>query len=66
MGDLRDFVAMQVNLAQRELNGLLMLHPEERTCEAIPLLRLYKLEDNHANNQGGCSFLKDFRNAEVL
>ncbi|KAF2844383.1 hypothetical protein T440DRAFT_484227 [Plenodomus tracheiphilus IPT5] len=66
MGDLGDFVATQVKLAQRDLNELLMLHPEERRCEAIPLLRLYKMEDNHANNQGGWSFLKDPRNAEIL
>ena len=50
MGDLRDFVATQVNLAQRDLDELLMLYPEERRCEVIPLLCLYKLEDNHANN----------------
>jgi hypothetical protein len=66
MGDLRDFVATQVKLAQRDLNELLMLHPEERRCEAIPHLRLYKMEDNHANNQGEWSFLKDLRNAEIL
>lgn len=66
MGDLRDFIATQVNLAQRDLNELLMLHPDERRCEVIPLLRLYKLEDNHANNQGSWSFLKDLRNADAL
>jgi hypothetical protein len=66
MGDLGDFVATQVKLAQRYLNELLMLHPEERRSEAIPFLRLYKMEDNHANNQGEWSFLKDLRNAEIL
>jgi hypothetical protein len=43
-----------------------MLHPEERRCEASPLLRLYKMEDNDANNQREWSFLKDPRNAEIL
>lgn len=66
MGDLRDFVATQVKLAQRDLDELLILHPEERRSEVIPPLRLYKLEDNHANNEAGWSFLKDVRNAEAL
>jgi hypothetical protein len=66
MGDLRDFVATQVRLAQKDLDKLLMLHPEERRCDVVPLLRLYKLEDNHANNQSGWSFLKDVRNTEAL
>jgi hypothetical protein len=66
MGGLRDFVAAQVQLAQKELNALLMLHPEESRSEVIPPLWMYKLEDNHANNQAGWSFLKDARNAEVL
>jgi hypothetical protein len=66
MGDLRDFVATQVRLAQRDLDELLMLHPEEHRCDVVPLLWLYKLEDNHANNQAGRSFLRDVRNAEAL
>jgi hypothetical protein len=66
MGDLRAFVATQVNLAQRDLEGLLTLHEEESRREVVPLLQLYKLEDNHANNQGGWSFLNDTRNAGAL
>lgn len=66
MGDLRDFVATQVKLVQRDLEELLMLHPEERRSEVIPALPLYKLEDNHARNEAGWSFLKDTRNAEAL
>jgi hypothetical protein len=38
MGDLRDFVATQVRLAQRDLDELLMLHLEERRCDVVPLL----------------------------
>jgi hypothetical protein len=66
MGDLRDFMATQVRLAQRDLDELLMLHLEEHRCDVVPLLWLYKLEDNHANNQAGQSFLRDIRNAEAL
>jgi hypothetical protein len=66
MGDLRDFVAVQVRLAQRELSELILLHPEESRGNVVPPLKLYKLEDNHANNQTGWSFLKDLRNIETL
>lgn len=66
MGDLRDFVATQVQLAQRDLNELLLLHPDETRHETVPALRLYKLEDNHADNSCGWSFLKDPRNADTL
>jgi hypothetical protein len=46
-------VATQVRLAQRDLDKLLMLHLEECRCNVVLLLWLYKLEDNHTNNQAG-------------
>ncbi|KAF3031175.1 hypothetical protein E8E12_000438 [Didymella heteroderae] len=63
---LRDFVASQVKRAQRDLEDLLLLHPEECRDEVVPRVALHRLKDDHSNSQKGWNFLQDPRNADQL
>jgi hypothetical protein len=66
MSALRDFVASQVERAQRDLEDLLLLHPEERRDEVVPSVALHRLKDDHSNNEKGWNFLQDDRNSDQL
>jgi hypothetical protein len=66
MDALRNFIAVQVEKAQQELEDLLLLHPEEARDDIVPPVHLYRLQDNHSNGQKGWNFLKDQRNADEL
>jgi hypothetical protein len=63
---LRKFIAVQVNKAQKELEGLLLLHPDEARGDVVPQVLLYRLHDNHSNEKKGWNFLQDQRNADQL
>lgn len=62
LNDFRDFVAVQVRLAQEELRDLLFHKPEE----PLPRLHLDHLQDDCSNAQTGWNFLKDRRTVEQL
>lgn len=51
MDALRDFVAAQLRHAQRDLQDLLLLHPEESREDVVPTLYLHRLRDDHSNSQ---------------
>lgn len=50
MDALRDFVAAQLRHAQRDLQDLLLLHPEESREDVVPTLYLHRLRDDHSNS----------------
>jgi hypothetical protein len=66
MDALRKFIAVQVDKAQKELEGLLLLHPDEARDDVVPPVLLYRLQDNHSNEKKGWNFLQDQRNADQL
>jgi hypothetical protein len=66
MVGLRDFVRIQVQLAQKELRELLLVHPDEQLEGTVPHLRLRNLKDNLAKADSGWNFLKDVRNESEL
>jgi hypothetical protein len=66
MDALRKFVAVQVDRAQQELEGLLLLHPDEARDNVVPQVLLYRLQDNHSNEKKSWNFLQDQRNADQL
>jgi hypothetical protein len=66
MDALRKFIAVQVDKAQKELEGLLLLHPDEARDDVVPQVLLYRLHDNHSNEKKGWNFLQDQRNADQL
>jgi hypothetical protein len=66
MDALRKFVAIQVNKAQQELEGLFLLHPDESRDDVVPGILLHRLQDNHSSGKKGWSFLKDERNVDQL
>jgi hypothetical protein len=53
---------VQVELAQDQLQQLLLIHVEEAGEDVVPMLRLQDLKDDPALNQPGHSFLTDVRN----
>jgi hypothetical protein len=55
-----------VDKAQQELEGLLLLHPDEARDDVVPQVHLYRLQDNHSNEKKGWNFLQDQRNADQL
>jgi hypothetical protein len=66
MESMRDFVALQVRKAQKELESLLLLHPEENRDDVVPSFFLHRLQDDHGNSQKGWNFFKDMRNTDQL
>jgi hypothetical protein len=66
MADFKRFISTQVELAQAELEGLLLLQPDETREGVVPVFQLRELKDNPAKNRKGWSFLRDERNREVL
>jgi hypothetical protein len=57
MDALRRFIAVQVDKAQKELEGLLFLYPDEARDDVVPQVLLYRLQDNHSNEKKGWNFL---------
>ena len=53
MDALRKFIAVQVDKAQKELEGLLLLYPDEARDDVVPQVLLYRLQDNHSNEKKG-------------
>jgi hypothetical protein len=66
MDSFRGLVRSMVARAQRDLEDLLLLHPEERREDVVPTVTLHRLTDDHSNSQKGWSFLKDSRNPDQL
>ncbi|KAJ9666405.1 hypothetical protein H2201_003593 [Coniosporium apollinis] len=66
MAGFKEFVAVQVQLAQKQLEELLLLHPEEKREEVVPTFYLHRLQDDYSNNKKGWNFLKDARNSDQL
>jgi hypothetical protein len=66
MDALRRFIAVQVEKAQQELEGLLLLLPNEARDNVVPHVLLHRLQDNHSNKKKGWNFLQDQRNADQL
>jgi hypothetical protein len=64
MDALRKFIAVQVDKAQQELEGLLLLHSDEARDTVILQLFLFRLHDSHSNENKGWNFLQDQRNAD--
>jgi hypothetical protein len=59
MTNLKRFVALQAEAAQKQLNELLLVHPEEELALAVLPLSLRTLKDDPSNSQPGWNFLKD-------
>lgn len=62
MTKLQDFILNQVNLAQSELEDLLLIYTYEAREDIVPTLVLRDLKDDLTNNKRGWSFLDDPRN----
>jgi hypothetical protein len=62
---LKQFVRQQVNLAQDQLQQLLLIHAEEAREEVVPILRLHDLKDDPSLSRLGQSFLTDPRNVAL-
>ena len=65
MAGLKQFIRQQVNLAQEQLQQLLLIHAEEAREDVVPVLRLQDLRDDPALSQLGQSFLTDPRNSTL-
>jgi hypothetical protein len=53
MDFLRSFVAAHVHKAQKELEGLLLLHSDEKRDDVVPTFFLHRLQDDPSNSQKG-------------
>jgi hypothetical protein len=62
MQHFKDFVRAQVSNAQTKLEGLLMLHPDEKREEMGIAFQMHRLADNAAESARGWNFLQDSRN----
>lgn len=62
----RSFVASQVKVAQLLLEGLFMLHPEEKREDIVPPIRLHLVRDDPTVVDNGWNFLHDDRNRNSL
>jgi hypothetical protein len=62
MAGLQDFVRRQVELAQTELEDLLLIHPDEDRAEVVPPLVLRDLKDDPSISRRDWSFLDHPRN----
>lgn len=66
ISDFRAFVRAQVVVAQRLLEKIMMLHPEENREDVVPLLHLHNIRDNPTVIDNGWNFLQDNRNKASL
>ncbi|KAJ9655720.1 hypothetical protein H2201_008738, partial [Coniosporium apollinis] len=64
MQQLRWFVRDQVDLAQAQLEELLLVHPEEVREDVVPAINMHGIKDNPSVSEAGWSFLSDGRNQE--
>jgi hypothetical protein len=62
MQHFKDFVRTQVSNAQRKLEDLLILHPDEQREEMGIAFQMHRLVDNAAESARGWNFLQDSRN----
>jgi hypothetical protein len=65
MAQLKLFVSTQVELAQTQLQELLLIHPDEAREDVVPALSLHSLKDDPTISQNGWSFLRDPRNGQL-
>ncbi|KAJ9634359.1 hypothetical protein H2199_009017 [Coniosporium tulheliwenetii] len=61
---LRWFVRDQVELAQAQLEELLLVHPEEVREDVVPAINMHGIKDNPSVSEAGWCFLSDGRNQE--
>ena len=57
ISDFQAFVRAQVVIAQRLLEKIMMLHPEENREDVVPLLHLYKIRNNPTVNNSSTTIL---------
>ena len=62
MAQFRKFVKSQIESAQSQLEGLLLLHPEEQREDLAIDTRMHRINDNAAENRYGWSFLQSKHN----
>src|ERR1700733_8227179 len=62
MTRIRDFVRRQVELAQAQLQDLLLLHPDKAREDVVPELILRDVRDDPTIQKRAWSFLDDPRN----
>jgi hypothetical protein len=62
MTSLRRFISDQVEVAQGQLQELLLVNPEESREDVVPPLALCTLKDDPTASEPGWSFLEDARN----
>jgi hypothetical protein len=65
MAQLKLFVSMQVELAQAQLQELLLIHADEAREDVVPSLSLHSLKDDPTISQNGWNFLQDPRNGQL-
>jgi hypothetical protein len=65
MAQLKVFVSTQVELAQAQLQELLLIHPDEVRESVVPALSLHSLKDDPTISRNGWSFLQDPRNGQL-
>lgn len=66
MPRFQNFVRVQVNLIQAQLEDVLLLHPNECREHIVPTFVLRRLKDNPSEKARSWSFLDDHRNREEL
>ena len=66
MADLKKFVAVQVTLAQAELERLFLICSDEKREDVIPAFELRNLRDDPTKSANGWSFCDDTRNKTIL
>ncbi|GAB7336620.1 hypothetical protein MBLNU13_g10315t1 [Cladosporium sp. NU13] len=66
ISDFQAFVRAQVVVAQRLLEEIIMLHPEENREDVVPPLHLHTVRDNPTVTDNSWNFLQDNRNKASL
>jgi hypothetical protein len=66
MDSLANFIRIQVELAQHELERLFLLDEDESRAKQVPELPLHQLIDDPVNNQRGWNFLRHRKNRQLL
>ncbi|KAK5126519.1 hypothetical protein LTR08_004674 [Meristemomyces frigidus] len=62
----RDLIAKQVAEAQEQLEGLLLLHPQEKRDDLELEFRIYRIIDDASENRKGWSFLQHPQNLDGI
>jgi hypothetical protein len=53
-----------VHKAQRELEGLLLLHSDQKRNDVVPTFFLHRLQDEPSNSERGYNSVKEPRNPD--